>query len=116
MITLITKDGSKVGNAILYGGGTAMYTQPEPKEQVLFFVETDFGNHMQLSWAEIEELWTVGQAANYSRWRSDRDQLINEKMHVDGNAYLPGTLVGVQAHDIREEFERYFKQEPLADR
>jgi hypothetical protein len=89
MITLKTKDGSKTGNAIIYGGEDPMDSLAslqartfngvcdEPKP--LFFVETDFGNHMKLSWTEIEEMFTIGQTMDYSFWHAKRAELHEQK-------------------------------------
>jgi hypothetical protein len=50
----------QIGNAIIYGGSTKFYhgfaegeidTQSE-----VFYVESDFGNHMTLSWSEIKTM------------------------------------------------------------
>lgn len=83
MITLLTKDGSQVGNAIIYGGDDGFNdnaiqmmistTNFEPKP--IFYVETDFGNHMKLTWREIEERFTIGKVMDYNQWKSERDGL-----------------------------------------
>ena len=65
---LHTKDGSKVGNAILYGAELSRYV----KGTVLNLVETDFGNRMKLSNNELHELYTVGPERDYEQWKTDR--------------------------------------------
>lgn len=88
MITLLTRDGSRVGNAIIYGGETRDYPAADGRFEVnVFFVETDFGNHMVLTWKEIEELFTVGHCCDYQEWRKGRAHLIAE----DRTLVMPNT-------------------------
>lgn len=68
----------QVGNAIIYGGMDTNYDPSAPREGQIFFVESDFGNHMKLSWAEICERWTVVGWQDYREWRQARDELINQ--------------------------------------
>jgi len=69
--SLWTKDGSKVGNAILYG------TEPSKHVEGLTInlVETDFGNRMRLTATEIEAWWVIGAPNDYAQWRADRDSV-----------------------------------------
>ncbi len=84
MITLLTKDGTKTGNAIIYGGDdfvnvyspkVILDLEPGTPMKPIFFVETDFGNRMKLTWSEIEELFTVGRVCPYDQWKADRNSL-----------------------------------------
>jgi hypothetical protein len=78
-LRLRPRDPSKyqVGNAILYGGEHKIYDSPkdEVHEAELFFVETDFGNHMKLTWGEVMEMYTVAGWQDYELWRASRDEL-----------------------------------------
>lgn len=71
MITLFTRNGSKTGNAILYGG----QDRDDPQDPPLFYVETDYGNHMKLTWSEIMSMFAVGRPCSYDDWRADRREL-----------------------------------------
>lgn len=77
MLTLLTKDGRKSGNAIIYGG------EDHPELGQLFYTETDFGHHQKMTWAEIEEFWTVGRLCDYKTWRGDREFLHTKPMLTD---------------------------------
>ena len=68
---LYTKDGSRVGNAILYGTELSRFV----KGTVLNLVETDFGNRMKLNNNELEELYTVGPERDYDQWKYDRENI-----------------------------------------
>lgn len=67
----------QVGNAILYGGDHRIYGFPvgEVSEAEVFFIETDFGNHMTLTWAEVEAMFTIAGWQDYAEWRKARRQL-----------------------------------------
>lgn len=67
----------KVGNAILYGGVHRHYQHPidKPSEAEVFFVETDFGNHMTLTWREVEEMFVVSGWQDYEEWKANRRHL-----------------------------------------
>lgn len=72
------KSGRQHGNGILYGGSLKTYHMFEPdkyQEIEVFYVETDFGNHMTLNWDEVMEMFEVVGWANYDEWRRDRDAL-----------------------------------------
>lgn len=76
MLTLLTKDGTKTGNAIIYDGDDGIswermigeFSEPKP----LFYVETDFGNRMKLTWREIEDWFTIGRIQDYKKWKQDQ--------------------------------------------
>lgn len=78
MLTLHTRDGSQVGNAVLYGAENRQYNAEQVEQTVLVFhVETDFGNHMTLTQSELDAMYTAGRKTDYKRWSADRGQLIN---------------------------------------
>lgn len=72
-VTLLTKDGTKVGNAIWYGS--------EQHEELGYFhlIETDFGNKMRLTIKEIHEWYSIGHMVDYDLWRADRLYLITKE-------------------------------------
>lgn len=83
-ITLVTKDGFRVGNAIII----------EPVESTLagitywyWLVETDFGNRLRCTDAEIHSLWELGFEQDYTVWAADRDALrANSTIDDEGTA------------------------------
>jgi len=90
MLRLASKDGNKVGNAILYGGDDGMLTLgsmvgqvDEPKDR--YYVETDFGNHMTLTWGEINELYDIKGVQSYDHWKSERQRLREEPNLIEQN-------------------------------
>ena len=84
-ILLIPRNPSEhqVGNVIIYGGATKFYHNFDKDKVVpkivpptqVYFVETDFGNHMTMLWSEIETLWITAGWRDYTEWRSKRDEL-----------------------------------------
>jgi len=97
----------QVGNAILYGGDHRIYgTMPgsiggiplgEVSEAEVFFVETDFGNHMTLTWGELEQMFTIAGWQSYESWKAARNELRHQP-----NLY--------QKETHAELFERAFNQ------
>lgn len=69
MITLLTKDGKRTGNAIIIGG------EDEPADSYLFHVETDFGNRIKITAEELNEMFTLGRVCSYTEWDADRRRL-----------------------------------------
>lgn len=67
---LWTDNGQRVGNGILYAKEPSKYRP----EVMLNLVETDFGNRMRLTDAELDGYYTVGPETDYNRWKSDRDE------------------------------------------
>lgn len=65
-----SKDTSHTGNGIIYDGGISETTGNE-----VFYVETDFGNHIKLTWQDIEYMYAIIRWTDYDRWRADRDEL-----------------------------------------
>jgi len=83
MLRLLTKGGGRVGNAILYGGDDGMIDLAsmigqvgEPKD--IYYVETDFGNHMHLTWDEVQEMFYINGVQSYDRWKEERARLQQE--------------------------------------
>lgn len=83
------------GNGIMYGGESKSYDIAAmlggDKIHELFYVETDFGNHMKLSWNELNEMFYVVGVRDYQQWRTDRNYLLSQpsyldqdKEHIDG--------------------------------
>ena len=73
------------GNGILYGGGCKenpgfMRAVMDPEQDSsgvdshyeIFFVETDFGNHMKLTWGELTAMYDVVGVRDYGQWKADR--------------------------------------------
>lgn len=68
MQTLYTKDGRKVGNAILIKhSGESFNGKP------LFLVETDFGNQLNLTTHEIDGWFNRGELMDYDQWKRARE-------------------------------------------
>lgn len=77
MLRLFSK-GGRIGNGILYGGAEATPNEWEPLRSEgpqTYFVETDFGNHMRLTWAEVNEMFTIAGIMDYTYWRKERAEL-----------------------------------------
>lgn len=70
MITLLTKDSKRTGNAIIYGGQDAM-----GDVDYVFLIETDFGNRNQLTAKELNQQYTLGRVCSYEEWFRDREEL-----------------------------------------
>lgn len=66
MITLLTKDGRKTGNAIIYD-------VEETPAGYFFLIETDFGNLIKLTREEVDELFWLGRREAFGAWQKDRD-------------------------------------------
>ncbi|MEA3212451.1 MAG: hypothetical protein QOE70_5508 [Chthoniobacter sp.] len=69
---LHTRDGRKVGNAIV------TRRKRHPVLGRLYAIETDFGNTAKLTLRELHELFHVGKRTNLKRWRSDRAKIIGK--------------------------------------
>jgi hypothetical protein len=78
-VTLLTLDGTKMGNAII-----VKEVPPHPAaaeymaktNQKNWLVETDFGNRMTLTTNEIHEFYGLGFQQDYDKWWDDRLDLI----------------------------------------
>jgi hypothetical protein len=74
-VTLMTLDGSKIGNAIIIKeviptGSLVQYLAGTG--QKLWLIETDFGNQVRCCDNEIHELFGLGYQTDYDRWWDDR--------------------------------------------
>lgn len=79
-VTLCTRDGSQIGNAIII-------KQIEPQSQfmkdylketgeTIWLLQTDFGNFTRYTKGEIDSLYTYGVQDSYDRWFDARLELI----------------------------------------
>lgn len=83
-VTLMTKDGRTIGNAIVVEqatpcklatiGGLPEYL--EKTEQKLWLVETDFGNRTKLTDREIAEWFNLGFQQSYATWLEARSEAL----------------------------------------
>lgn len=71
-IQLLTRDGSKIGNAIWLDQVESQHTPG----LMINLIETDFGNRVRLTDAEVDEWFTIGRFTSVRRWRDDRAALI----------------------------------------
>lgn len=74
-VTLHTKDGSKIGNAIVVkrNGSTSSVPGLTRDFIPLWRIETDFGNQIPaMQESEILELWELGYVSNYDHWWESR--------------------------------------------
>jgi hypothetical protein len=92
-VTLFTKDGRRLGNAIIvkevepdyYAKLGGLVEHLELTNQKLWLLETDFGNQMRLSDNEILEAYDLGYKSNYILWWSNRQDLImTQSFHMSG--------------------------------
>lgn len=84
-VTLLTKSGQQVGNAII--------VQEKPAKskagleflagRTLWLVETDFGNRMVLSNEEILDWYELGFQQNYDTWFDARLEAIRKTIEPD---------------------------------
>jgi hypothetical protein len=86
-VTLFTRDGSQMGNAIIiaevqpFNASLTLYLKKT--DQKMWLIETDFGNRCKLSTNELNELFKLGRQQNYDKWFDDRLATI-EKVVKDG--------------------------------
>ena len=80
-VTLFTRDGSRIGNAIV------VKEAETPEElrgclkktgQKLWLLETDFGNNLRYSDNEIHEVFKLGYVQSHLEWTMDRRELQRE--------------------------------------
>jgi len=88
-ITLFTRDGRKIGNAIIYGGGPSEYC-----DDYLYFIETDFGNRLKLNLKEVEDWFHWGHIHDIDEWRNNRiklqeqeDEVVSERERIMKNVF-----------------------------
>lgn len=79
-VLLCTKDGTKQGNAIVVKqiGDTRKWGRVPVEIEPVWLVETDFGNHMNLSSTEVLTLFTLGRVTDYEKWWDDRLDTIHK--------------------------------------
>ena len=98
---LHTKDGTKMGNAIIRrvvpnseirAFAPSLLDWLAKSNQYLYEVVTDFGNITRLSTNEINELYLVGEKRNFLEWHCDRWEKIldlNELVYGHDNRLTP---------------------------
>jgi hypothetical protein len=77
-VTLHTRDGSRIGNAIILRV-TSVANRPQ------YHIETDFGNVTKLFIEELEEMFTLGYQLSYERWWDDRLETIQKSVENFGD-------------------------------
>lgn len=86
-VTLFTRDGSKVGNAIVVrrNGSANVNIKGLNVSIPLWTVETDFGNRIPaMQESEIFERWDLGYVSDYDRWWDARHELVRQALEQDG--------------------------------
>ena len=82
-----TAGGHQHGNGIMYGGTRKQYSSPPETEAYaeheVFYVETDFGNHMALLWTELTDMFDVIGVRDYEKWKADRLYLQSQPNLID---------------------------------
>ena len=68
----------------------------------LFYVETDFGNHMKLSWSELTNMFEVVGVRDYDQWKADRDQLRNQPSYIDKDMHCQA--IDADMPNLRKDF------------
>lgn len=84
-VTLLTIDGSRIGNAIIIKEVKKTVSVVGTGQRV-WLVETDFGNRLHTTDAEIHSLWNIGFQQNYDQWFDDRLELHRRAIEEDGGA------------------------------
>lgn len=75
----VTDGQRQHGNGIMYGGGTSpMLSFDDYQQRELFYVETDFGNKMKLTWTELTTMFDIVSVVDYKVWRAERAELIQQ--------------------------------------
>lgn len=79
-VTLMTKDGRTIGNAIVIRETTAPAAMEylQSTGQKLWLIETDFGNRVSLCDNEIHDMFNLGYPRNYDSWWDARMEKIQE--------------------------------------
>lgn len=92
MRTLLTRDGRRIGNAILIKQ-TGLNHEGEP----LYQIETDYGNRIcHINQIEIETLFWPGKETSYERWSRDREQLRKQTCFDDAHTEPDPPETGIQ--------------------
>lgn len=82
-VTLHTKDGSRIGNAIIVRRNGRLKTTVDmiKEHHPLWMVETDFGNQIPaMQEDEILSLWNLGYVSNYDHWWESRLKIIERNV------------------------------------
>jgi hypothetical protein len=85
-VTLWTKNGQTVGNAIVVrrNGNTSLVPGITRDFIPLWMVETDFGNVIpRMTEQEIHDWWELGNVSSYDAWWDARFQLIRKALEDD---------------------------------
>jgi len=95
-------DKHQVGNAILYGGSRKCYNiKPDDTvETELFYIDTDFGNHMRLTWNEVMEMFTVVGWQDYGSWREARAECMSQPNLIELDREQDSFIMGVPFNGI----------------
>lgn len=83
-VTLMTKDGRSIGNAIVvqqiepsaYAKAGGMDDYLKTTGQRLWLIETDFGNQVKYTDREIGEFFNLGFQQTYTRWLEARSEAL----------------------------------------
>ena len=80
-VTLLTKDGRQIGNAIVVERNGHTSSFPGSRDYIpLWKIETDFGNRIdKITEQEIHTLFTLGFERDYRTWAEDRRHLLLER-------------------------------------
>lgn len=97
MLQLLTRDGARMGNAIL-----TEVSYCEKAKDFIFQLETDFGNVASLTYSELVSLFKFGVPMDYARWSSDRELAI---ANIDQDAF---GFSGVNLQPT-DEFSKYLR-------
>ncbi len=76
-VSLFTRDGSKIGNAVIIKQAGHTSSFPGSRDYIpLWLIETDFGNRTKMSESGINTLFTLGYLRDHNRWWDDRLAII----------------------------------------
>jgi hypothetical protein len=78
-VTLLTRDGFKIGNAIIVKEAKG-HTEGKTR---LWLIETDFGNRCKMTTSALDELFTLGYIRDYDQWWEDRIEAITKVLRDD---------------------------------
>jgi hypothetical protein len=93
-VTLFTKDGAVIGNAIVVrevgqtrvwrndpaSAGIPLDSPDAVTLEPVWQVETDFGNRLQPTTREIFTMWDLGYVQDYDQWWDDRLDIIKKSV------------------------------------
>jgi hypothetical protein len=75
-VTLLTKDGAIIGNAIVVKKTRTALARNNDEPEPVWIVETDFGNRLRPTAREIFTMWDLGYVQDYDQWWDDRLDII----------------------------------------